>query len=155
MREAIGGAWLFGLVITFIVFFASFLALSVNFSKAFNVKNNVVDIVEKYEGFTCTARCKVGDYLHDVGYLVLGSCPSGYTGYDANGNKVDAGKKAYYCIQKDENSNTTVDKTWYRVIVFFKVDLPIMGNLTTFKVKGETSTIYYAVDEQDTSTCTC
>ena len=45
MREAIGGTWLFGLVITFIVFFASFLAVSINYSKAFNVKNNIVDII--------------------------------------------------------------------------------------------------------------
>ena len=36
MREAIGGTWLFGLVLTFIVFFASFLAVSINYSKAFN-----------------------------------------------------------------------------------------------------------------------
>ena len=55
MREAIGGAWLFGLVITFIVFFASFLAISVNFSRAFNIKNEIVDMVEKYEGNNCNA----------------------------------------------------------------------------------------------------
>ena len=45
MREAIGGTWLFGLVITFIVFFASFLAISINYSRAFNVNNNVGDNV--------------------------------------------------------------------------------------------------------------
>ena len=53
MREAIGGTWLFGLVITFIVFFASFLAISINYSKAFNVKNNIVDLISKYEGNNC------------------------------------------------------------------------------------------------------
>ena len=58
MREAIGGTWLFGLVITFIVFFASFLAISVNYSKAFNVKNNIVDMISKYEGNNCNARNK-------------------------------------------------------------------------------------------------
>jgi len=50
VREAIGGTWLFGLVLTFIVFFASFLAVSINYSKAFNVKNNIVDLIGKYEG---------------------------------------------------------------------------------------------------------
>ena len=46
MREAIGGTWLFGLVITFIVFFASFLAISINYSKAFNVKKNINEIIK-------------------------------------------------------------------------------------------------------------
>ena len=55
MREAIGGTWLFGLVITFIVFFASFLAVSINYSKAFNVKNNVVDLIMRtgINGYDC------------------------------------------------------------------------------------------------------
>ena len=88
MREAIGGTWLFGLVITFIVFFASFLAISINYSSAFNVKNNVVDIISKYEGNNPCARKKISEYLHRVGYLVPGSCPDGkgascsYDGYN-------------------------------------------------------------------------
>ena len=75
MREAIGGTWLFGLVITFIVFFASFLAISINYAKAFNVKNNVVDLISKYEGNNCNARKTISNYLKYTGYLVTGVCP--------------------------------------------------------------------------------
>ena len=42
MREAIGGTWIFGLVIVFIVLFTSYLALSVNYSKAFKAHRNIV-----------------------------------------------------------------------------------------------------------------
>lgn len=153
MREAIGGTWLFGLVITFIVFFASFLAISVNYSKAFNVKNNVVDLISKYEGNNCNARKKIGEYLNDVGYLVIGPCDSGYDAYDLKGNKID-GSRGYYCIKKDDTSTTTdIKKSYYRVMVFFKIDLPVIGNITTFKIKGETESIYYAKDESDKSIC--
>ena len=71
MREAIGGTWLFGLVITFIVFFASFLAVSINYAKAFNVKNEVINIVSKYEGNNNTTRNKIRSYLRNQGYRLL------------------------------------------------------------------------------------
>ena len=154
MREAIGGTWLFGLVITFIVFFASFLAISVNYSKAFNVKNNVVDLISKYEGNNCNARKKIGEYLNDVGYLVTGLCDTGYDAYDLKGNKVTGSSRGYYCIKKDDTNTTTdIKKSYYRVMVFFKIDLPFIGNLTTFRIKGETESIYYAKDESSTTIC--
>ena len=149
MREARGGTWLFGLVITFIVFFASFLAVSINYSKAFNVKNNIVDLIGKYEGNNNCTRKHISNYLSTVGYLVPGKCPTddayNYTGYDLNGNAVDPGKKAYYCISNDSNDNANVvlKKEFYRVVIFFRIDLPIVGDLTTFRIKGETESIYY------------
>lgn len=147
MREAIGGTWLFGLVITFIVFFASFLAVSINYSKAFNVKNNIVDLISKYEGNNCNARNKISDYLSDVGYLVTGTCPDDYIGYDLSGGRVYSGK-AYYCINNDTTGiDTELEKKYYRVMVFFKIDLPMIGELTTFRIKGETESIYFANDE--------
>ena len=50
MRESIGGAWLFGIVITFIFMFSAFLAYSVSYAKAFNVKNEVINIIEQNMG---------------------------------------------------------------------------------------------------------
>ena len=153
MREAIGGSWLFGLVITFIVFFASFLAVSVNYSKAFNVKNNVVDMLSKYEGNNACAREAIGNYLKSTGYLVDGYCPEGYDGYLQNGTKVTSGK-SLYCIKTNTvSSSHTLNKKYYGVVVFFRIDLPAFGNLTTFRVTGESESIYYAVDDTLT-TCT-
>lgn len=150
MREAIGGTWLFGLVITFIVFFASFLAVSINYSKAFHVKNNVVDLISKYEGNNCKARNKISDYLRTSGALVTGKCPDGYNGYNLASEKVGTGKDAYYCIAGDETDSTSfMSKQFYRVIVFYKIDLPMLGNIATFKIKGETETIIYPSDQSN------
>ena len=146
MREAIGGTWLYGLVLTFIVFFASFLAISINYSKAFNVKNNIVDILSKYEGNNCNSREKISEYLKDVGYLVTGKCDSGYIGYNLNGDFVSS-DKAYYCVASDSTASTTaLEKSLYRVEIFFKVNLPIIGELTTFKIKGETEYVFFPED---------
>lgn len=147
MREAIGGTWLFGLVITFIVFFASFLAISINYSKAFNVKNNIVDLISKYEGNNCNARKKMGEYLSKVGYLVTGKCEDGATGYDLNGTKVDNGK-AYFCIKKSDTlGSTSIKKDYYTASIFFRIDLPIVGDLTKLTIKGDTEAIYFAKDD--------
>ncbi len=156
MREAIGGTWLFGLVITFIVFFASFLAISINYAKAFNVKNNVVDLVSKYEGNNPCSRKKIGTYLRETGYLIAGTCPKKdnnnpyeYIGYNLDGTEsTDPNGKAYYCVSKDSTDNsTTLKKNFYRVIVFFKIDLPVVGDIATFRIKGETESIYFPNEE--------
>ena len=155
MREAIGGTWLFGLVITFIVFFASFLAVSINYSKAFNVKNNIVDLISKYEGNNCNSRKKIGEYLSDVGYLVIGSCPSGYYAYDLHGNYLSGKNRGYYCVKSEETNDTVIEKRYYRVITFFKLDLPMVGDLTTFKIKGETESIYFPSNVSEEKKVNC
>lgn len=50
MREAIGATWIFGIVIAFIVLFTGYLAFSVNYAKAFTIKDQIVDILEKHNG---------------------------------------------------------------------------------------------------------
>ena len=48
MKEAIGNAFIFGLVITFIGIFILFFATSTSYTKAFKVKNKIIEIIEKH-----------------------------------------------------------------------------------------------------------
>ena len=50
MRQAIGSTWILQLVIVFILIFVAFLALSINYTKAYKIKNELLSIIEKYEG---------------------------------------------------------------------------------------------------------
>lgn len=52
MREAIGGTWLFSIVITFIALFASFLSYSISYTRAFNMKSEILNIIERNEGYS-------------------------------------------------------------------------------------------------------
>lgn len=146
MRESIGGAWILGIVMTFIVLFASFLAVSINYSKAFKVKNNVVDLIEKNEGMTSDAVSDIYGYLQTQGYILKGKCSSGYTGFDMNG-KSSGTDKSLYCVKKNNINDTALNKAYYSVEVFFRLDLPIFGDIFTFKVTGETMSIYFAEDD--------
>lgn len=154
MRESIGGAWILGIVMTFIVLFASFLAISINYSKAFKVKNNIVDLIEKNEGMNEHAAKEIYSYLKSQGYILKNDCiqPENvsdpnvhkYVGFDME-DTVEAGDKALYCVQENSPDNDTdLNKTYYSVQVFFRLDLPILGDIFTFYVSGETMSIYFA-----------
>lgn len=140
MREAIGGTWIFGIVITFIVLFSSYLAISVNYSKAFHVKNEMVTIIEKYEGYNSTSEEVIQSYIQGYGYGVRGGCDNRGQGFDGTNNKYK------YCI-KCTSTNDTLKKNYYTVTVFFKLDLPIIGNVFTFPVTGTTKSIHFPTDE--------
>ena len=51
MREAIGGALLIKLVMFFIVIYTCFLAIAVNYSITFRVKNQIINLIESYESY--------------------------------------------------------------------------------------------------------
>ena len=54
MRESIGGTWLFGIVITFIALFSAFLSYAISYTKAFNLKSEILNMIERSEGWTST-----------------------------------------------------------------------------------------------------
>lgn len=138
MREAIGGTWIFGIVVTFIVLFSSYLAISVNYSKAFHVKNEIVSIIEKYEGFNNASEDAIDTYIKGYGYGVRGACETG--GQDPSNGKY---KYCISCVTKVDS----LTKTYYTVKVFFKLDLPIIGNIFTFPVTGSTKSIHFATNQ--------
>lgn len=167
MREAIGGTWLTQLVIVFMLIFVAFLALSLNYTKAFKMKNEVLTIIEKYEGLTTSANANeqgsikiINKYLQNNGYRIMKSCPEGSYGasnlneenpslkYIVKGDK----NKYYYCVtkmKKKENDKNTKDegKAYYKVNLFLYFNLPVLGDIFTFDINGTTGDIVIPADE--------
>jgi len=140
MRESIGGAWIFTLVIAFILIFAGYLAVSVNYSKAFKVKDKIVLVIEQNEGLSSNAQSEIESYLTGIGYTVYGKCSSDEKGFVSE----NLNNKYKYCVKK---TSTLSDGTaYYRVKVFFRLDLPVFGNIFTFPITGETYEVHYATD---------
>ena len=156
MREAFGGSWLLGFVVLFIVLFSAYLAVSVNYTKAFKAKNKIINIIEQNEGFSTSARgqCKndksdaclknskttedkIYAYLKESGFLINDLndkvCPKGY-------NLI---KDGGYCVQ----SICTSQGSYYRVITFIKIELPIVWQTFTVPIKGETKVLFYTNDD--------
>lgn len=147
MRESIGGTWLFGLVITFMLIFVGYLTVMINYSTAFKNKNEVVHIIEKYEGLSSKNNGSIhiiNQYLNNSGYSATGSCPSGWYGstdLSKDNLTTNGGNNNYYCV-KYESVNK--DTGYFNVRLFLKFDLPVLGQLGRFEVKGQTIKIKYA-----------
>ncbi len=149
MREAIGGTWLFQIVIVFILLFTGFMCLTINHTKAFNVKNTIIKAIEREEGANLEdpehdpAIQKIVQYLQDTSYRTVGRCPSAeYRGYNRDG-KLDENKPAF-CIAKVNgrgHSEELPDTSYYRVVVFYQLDLPIFNEAFNFRVTGDTKII--------------
>ena len=144
MREAIGGTWIFSIVIIFIVLFTGYLAVSVNYSKAFKVKNGIINIIEHNEGLNTTAQSEIDNYLGGVGYYVYSTCTTSSNEKGYGPNTTNTGYR--YCISKRESGEGTFRKTYYKVRVFFRIDLPVFGSILVFPVTGETKAVYFAND---------
>lgn len=156
MRESITGFTLFNIVIAFIILFAGYISMSINYSKAYNVKNEILNII-KNQGGVCTGtsstsyncnnfKTQITDYFNEANYRSTGDCQSGWTGYTREGD-VTLGDAAFcvYGVKIDTNT-TTVDEVpnsvYYKVEVFYQLDIPIFSSIVRFSLEGETGRIY-------------
>ena len=132
MREAIGGALLIKLVMFFIVIYVCFLAIAINYSITFRVKNQIINLLEAYEGYDL-AKDKIEEYISSVGYYRS----SGLSIDDRSDNDLDCYRHSGYSICPIDEEN----KMYYRVTTYVSFDFPIIGKITNFPVSGETKYI--------------
>lgn len=161
MKETIASTWIYQLVIAFVLIFVSFLILSLTYSKTFKTKNELLNIIEKYEGVNSNSIEIINNYLTYNSYKTKNNCPT--TGGQWLGaanikkgsklEKVVEGKKYYYCVNKKvtnkAESKGYSSKMYYQVKIFFKFNLPIIGDISTFTVDGTTNNIFLNKDVFD------
>ena len=171
MRESIGSTWVMQLMFGFILLFVSFLAITISYSKSFRIKNEITSIMEKYGGYNNSSHQIIRNYVKSLGYTNKGIC---YDSKDAvngiqtfgidnldNGlpdpvNSTKASKRYYYCVKKMSVKQNAVSNIYYEVTTFYKFNLPILGDISTFSVKGKTTdlTDYKGYDCFDSGSCT-
>ena len=50
MRDAVGGTFMIKLLLIFLAVYTIFIAVALNYAKAFRVKNKILNIIEQNEG---------------------------------------------------------------------------------------------------------
>lgn len=145
MKEAIGNALIFGIVITFIGIFILLFATSSSYTKAFKVKNKIVEILEKYDdilgvnvvdatGLSSAVEEEINSVLSESGYRISihpNTCPS-RNGVDPINKKITSNYE--YCIYQ----YSTVKGTYYGVTAYIYYQIPVIGTELRFPVYGET-----------------
>lgn len=152
MREAIGSTWLIGIVITFVAIFSAFLAYSISYTKAFKVKNEIVNIIEKNEGFSKSANnldnvsddtlrkdmsteAQIFKYIKSIGY--------NYSAFENGTKPCNSMYKGGYCLEKYCVNNGERNVTYYKVTSYITLSIPVINFNINLPIKGETQTLQY------------
>lgn len=146
MRDAIGGSFMIKLIIVFLVLYIIFVAVALNYAKAFRVKNKVLDIIEQNEGIkdfdnaSDTAITQISTYMNNVSYKINKDtadkkCKETF----GNGDDVFVGKEGYCIIEVRGNNDINAD--YYKVTTFVTIDFPFLNLSFTIPITGETRKI--------------
>ena len=149
MRQSIGTTTMFQAALAFTFIFAAFISLAITYNKVFKAKNEVLSIIEKYEGINQTSIELINNYLKNTGYREKNKCvvdnEFGIKNFDSlMPEEANNNEKYYYCLSSELNGNFVN----YNVKLFYKFNLPILGVLITFNITGQTKSIkYYSKDQ--------
>ena len=142
MRQTIGGTWLIQLMVLFIFLFAGYIILTIDYSRTVKVKNETLSIIEKYDGLNEASITLLNNFLLTSGYDVTGSCLNEKGVYGALSlmdnqlEEAQKDQKYYYCVKKYKGVNTT---KYYQISLFYRFNLPVIGDASRFTIKGTTS----------------
>lgn len=150
MREAFGGGFMIKMVLVFIVVYVSFMAVAVNYARAFRVKNGIINILEQYEysgNQQDVALDKVAIYLGSINYNYTENqidlnhyCNDGMFITASNFSSLSSGKVGGgYCLQKIETEDS--NSFYYKVTTYIVADVPFL-NPPVLSVNGETKIIH-------------
>lgn len=145
MNDSIGGAMLLNIVIFIVSILLLLLIGFLSYSKAYKVKNRIVNIVNKYEKYDTTIDAsgsnaminEINSDLASIGYSVRERSNCDNTSL---GEVVPTNSSYNYCVYKNEvDSTAEVGKSYYYVIeTFSTIEIPLVGNILTIPVHGET-----------------
>ena len=136
MRDAFGGAFMIKLMLIFLVIYVCFIAVALNYAKAFKAKNGIIDLIEKYEGFDI-CKDQIDAYLSKISYNV--SAQSGPTASYAADNPGTECQQQGYCIMENltnDGSGTNYVVTTFVQVSFFGFD-DLAGISFTVPISGE------------------
>ena len=144
MKDAYGGIVNLVFIVVFLLLVSGILGMTVNYTKAFRMKNAVLSTIENFQGYGCgdkndTAKTsnthcreRIKENAAKLGYSPPHlKCPSEY-------NKVDK----LYCIR--EKNDTPSGVKIYQVVTQVDINIPIINRMMGmhfFQINGETKPI--------------
>lgn len=144
MRDAFGSSFVFNLIIVLVGLIMFILIGSLTYSKAFKVKNNIVNIIDRNGGYTNNAKLEIETFLNRIGYRVNGvtgnpacnKCEGKTTNCEVLTDRTNTLHR--YCVYKYETNRTV----YYGVQSYMYFDVPVVGGFLEFPIYGETKSYY-------------
>lgn len=149
MNESIGSYLVIVITMVFIIAISSYIAFTINYSKAFKVKSKVIDTIQRYDNDPqlLLVRNEIQKYVNEIGYsvdvdMIRAHCTDGYNVWaDANNQGW-----CYKIISDEVNSSDGTTRTYVKVKTFVSIDIPIIKQIMRgsrlFVVEGSTKPTY-------------
>lgn len=133
MRDAFGGAFSIQLMLIFLILYVSFLCIALNYARAFRVKNEIINIIEQYEGYNDDVGVDISNYLRSSGYYISQGDVNVCRGCDFH--------EPGYSTMEVNSHNSATNQKYYYVETYLVFTLPIVNVHFPISVKGETRVI--------------
>lgn len=140
MREAFGGTFTIQLILVFLAIYIGFIAVALNYAKAFRVKNQIINLIEQNEGIEDTEWTnqsgvigKINDYLGQMSYFVEIN--------NANTDTLHCYENGYCIEEYSLGSVDEINSVYYKVTTYVKIDLQVFRLNFTIPITGETRKI--------------
>lgn len=152
MREAIGTSYIVNFIVVFFALFILIFVGTLSYTKAFKVKNKIIDIIENYDGdiegpsgLSSTVEDKINSKLSEIGYRISNqnTCETDGRFDDADAVLTKKSSTYRYCIYKFNTSRGS----YYGVVSYIYFEVPIIGSKMEFPVYGETK-IFTELDKR-------
>lgn len=130
MKDAFGGAYMIYVFIGFVAIFIIFISLILKYGQAFKVKNEIINIIEEYEGSIVSASTseEIAKYIDNSTYRPQLRVED-YKPY----NGVCNSEYAYCYVAHDSKKGT-----YYTVYTFIDWNFPFFNISGVWTIKGET-----------------
>ena len=147
MKSAISGAWIYAIVLVFMMILIAYVTVTINYAHTFELSEHMLKIIEQSEGFNGNSRKKINQYLESQHHTIQNYCNVntfedkvyGIVGEsDITEIKGNKDKKYDYCISRTKITSQGTTRCYYRISIFFAFSVPILGDLYAFNVPGET-----------------
>ncbi len=156
MREAIGGVFTLQIILVFVILINGYMAYSVNYTRAFRVKNSIINIIEEREGFSEGSKAaeEISSLVKTAGYGLSSVQQQAVRNMNHQNGWYCSGADGYCvkCIDNTGNNAINVDDASYRgvyytVKTYVNMDIPILNRIFTglpdfLSVRGDTKTVY-------------
>lgn len=157
MRQAIAGTWVYVTVLIFMVILIAYVTISINYANAYELSEEVIKVVEQYEGYNSNTRKRIDRILTNNVHASKGGCKKSTDhneavigGIGESYDKQLNGGSYNYCIKKTKGNADGTTRYYYETTIFFSFSLPVLGDLFTFRIYGQTSGLRNVTDDVDT-----
>ena len=139
MNQAIGNTAIVNVVVVFVIIISGLFVASLSYSKAYKVKNIILNAIEEPEGFDEEVKAEIEETLTEMGYRInlngQQKCPT--PNVDGTVEALNTASNHHYCVWRVKAPRGT----YYIATSYVYFDIPLVDGFEA-PVTGHTKTFY-------------